>query len=115
MKKFNYFSFILIFCFYFYSDLHPQWIRANAGLDGGIIFSVYANPLTNNIFCGSNGNGVFESTNGDENRMPVNNGISDYGFYPTCFSSFRGFTFMGISYSATYGGGMYRTTNEGVS
>lgn len=92
-----------------------QWIRANAGVDGGVVFTVFANPLTNNIFCGTNGSGVFKSTNGGENWMPINNGISDYGFYPTCFSSIPGFVFMGTSYSSTYGAGMYRSTNEGAS
>jgi photosystem II stability/assembly factor-like uncharacterized protein len=115
MKKFKYFSFILLFFICHYSDSSSQWIRANAGVDGGIIFSVYANPLTNNIFCGSNGSGAFKSTNGGENWIPVNNGISDYGFYPTCFSSIPGFTFMGTSYSSTYGAGIYRTSNEGAS
>ncbi len=108
MKKF-----ILILILFIYSNSFSQWSRANAGVDGGVIFSVYAVPSTNTIYCGSNGSGVFKSTNDGENWLPVNNGITDYGFYPATFTSNASAVFMGANYSNTNGGGMYRTTNSG--
>jgi len=113
MKKFILF-FVLAFCaITFYSNSFAQWARTNAGVNGGIIFTVYAVPTTNTVYCGSNGSGAFKSTNGGDNWFPVNNGISDYGFYPTTFTSTPGGVFMGANYSNTNGGGMYRTTNGG--
>jgi photosystem II stability/assembly factor-like uncharacterized protein len=108
MKKF-----ILILILFIYSNSFSQWSRVNAGVDGGIIFTVYAVPSTNTVYCGSNGNGAFKSTNGGDNWFPVNNGITDYGLYPTTFTSSSGVVYMGASYSSTRGGGMYKTTNGG--
>ena len=110
MKKF-----ILILILFIYSNSFSQWSRANAGVDGGIIFSIYAVPSTNTVYCGSNGSGVFKSTNSGENWSAANAGISDYGFYPTCFTSVGGTVFMGACYSLSYAGGMYRSTNDGAS
>lgn len=110
MKKF-----ILILIVFIYSNSFSQWSRANAGVEGGVIFSVYAVPSTNTVYCGSNGSGVFKSTNGGDNWIPVNSGVSDYGFYPATFTSNTSAVFMGANYSNTNGGGMYRTTNSGNS
>ncbi len=110
MKKF-----IFLLIIFIYSNSFSQWARVNAGVEGGIIFTVYAVPSSNTVFCGSNGNGVFKSTNAGDNWFPVNNGISNYGFYPVTFTSTPGGTvFMGANYSSINGGGMYRTTNGGT-
>ncbi|MBS1493666.1 MAG: T9SS type A sorting domain-containing protein [Bacteroidetes bacterium] len=101
----------LILVLFIYSNSFSQWSRANAGVDGGVIFSIYAMPSSNTLYCGSNGSGVFKSTNAGDNWAPVNIGISEYGFYPTCFASVGSTVFMGASYSASNGGGMYRTTD----
>lgn len=106
---------ILLFIVLIYSNSFSQWSRANAGVDGGVIFSIYAVPSTSTIYCGSNGSGVFKSTNSGDNWSAVNNGIMDYGFYPTCFTSVGSTVFMGANYSVSYAGGMYKTTNEGNS
>lgn len=110
MKKF-----ILLLIIFTYSNSFSQWSRANAGVDGGVIFSIYAVPSTNTVYCGSNGSGVFKSTNAGENWAAANNGITDYGFYPTCFTSAGSTVFMGANYSTSYAGGMYRSTNDGAS
>ena len=113
MKKFILF-FVLVFSLNsIYTNSFSQWSRVNAGVEGGIIFTVYAVPSTNTIYCGSNGQGAFKSTNAGESWFPVNNGISDFGFYPVTFTSTAGAVFMGANYSTTYAGGMYRTTNAG--
>jgi len=113
MKKFTIFFFLIFYSIVFNNNLFSQWARTNAGVEGGIIFSVYAVPSTNTVYCGSNGSGVFKSTNAGENWYPVNNGIADYGLYPTTFAATTGGVFMGANYSSTNGGGMYRTTDEG--
>lgn len=117
-KNFSNFSMkklILLLILLFYSNSFSQWSRANAGVDGGIIFSVYAVPSTNIIYSASNGSGVFKSTNAGDNWFAVNTGIYDYGFYPTTFTSTSAGVFMGASYTTVNGGGMYRTTNAGSS
>lgn len=108
-------NFFVVLALFFYCNSFSQWSRANAGVDGGIVFSVYAVPSTNTIYSGSNGCGVFKSSNGGENWIPVNNGITDYGFYPTCFANIGSTIFMGAQYSNSGPGGMYRTTNDGAS
>jgi ligand-binding sensor domain-containing protein len=85
-----------------FNSLKAQWIQTS-GPTGGIVNCLAASGTK--LFAGTNGNGVYISTNNGTNWTPANSGIENSGVLDLAFS--------GQSLFAGTYDGLFKSTNDG--
>ena len=81
------------------------WIPMYNGMNTGKIVKAYT-TIGNNIFAGTQSNGVYKSTDNGLNWISVNNGLSNQNILS--LTSYNNFLYAGTSL-----GGIYQSTNNG--
>ena len=84
------------------------WQQTN-GPYGGTIQALAVNPATQDIFAGTNGGGVFRSTNNGDSWMAVNTGLTNTFVFALAINA------SGHLFAGTSAGGVFRSTNNGDS
>ena len=85
-----------------------QWQPANNGFSGEDINVITVDTLTNYIYAGTDGGGVYMSTDNGSNWTAVNNGLSGDGLDVNSIAISGSNIFAG-----TWGGGVFLSTNNG--
>src|SRR5262245_14949036 len=101
VKKAFRFLFLLSCIFATTNTLEAQWIQTN-GPDGGFVVSLTVSGP--NLLAGTNGGGVFLSTNHGTSWTAVNNGLTIAVIRPLAVSGPNLF-------AGTFGGGIFLSTN----
>ena len=95
---------LIIFCIAFKVD--GQWVEKNNGLFGGNVNTLVVNGT--NLFAGTDGGGVFLSTNNGSSWTAVNNGLTNLLVLSLAINGTNLF-------AGTDGGGVFLSTNNGSS
>ncbi len=96
------FSIIAVSLFFFCSLTDAQWVQT--GLANNRINSIVVS--NNNLFTGTNGNGIYISTNNGLNWNAVNSGLTN--------TFVRALSVNGTNlFAGTYGGGVFRSIDNG--
>jgi len=90
---------------YFTFRTGSPWIPMYNGLSNGQIVRAFT-TIGNNIFAGTQSNGVYKSTDNGLNWISVNNGLSNQNILS--LTSYNNFLYAGTSL-----GGIYQSTNNG--
>jgi hypothetical protein len=102
----NLFQILAEYGLYRSSDLGNTWSQVNVSVQYARILSIF--PHGDKVFAGTNGNpGIWVSTDNGENWAPAPGGMTYTGI--TAFTAFDSMVFAGT------GGGVYRSTNDGVT
>ncbi len=83
------------------------WQQTN-GPYGGVITALNVDVNNGNIFAGTNGSGIFRSTDNGASWVPVNNGLTKLGVNVLAISA-------GRIFAGTSDGGVFRSTDNGAS
>jgi len=100
MKKF---IFLLVFVI-LSANMYSQWEPCNNGLNGGDIITIVSDG--SNIYTGTNGGGIFKSSDNGQNWSAVNSGLTN--FTVNCITT------SGNKIIAGTDGGIFYSTNKGV-
>ena len=103
---------ILIFLWFAFSiNTNSQWVLVNGGIENRTVYSLAC--VGNNIFAGTNGYGVYLSTNNGSNwvQLYVNNPIPNW---VNAFAIIENTVFAGTMI-LTGPTGLFKTTNNGVN
>ncbi len=99
--------FVLFSLFTTTNPLHAQWIQTN-GPYGGYIISFAVSPApAGNLFAGTDGGGVFISTNNGTSWTAASTGLTNTSVYALAVSGTNLF-------AGTAGGGVFLSTNNGT-
>ena len=90
------FSIIVASLFFFCSSTYAQWLQTN--LTGSRVNTILVS--NNNLFAGTNGNGIYISTNNGLNWSGINVGSAGSTFYTFAFSGSNVF-------AGAWGGGVF--------
>lgn len=103
--------FLVLFTAILTNTAHTQWVQTNGPYEGYVdCFGVSPNGAGGtNIFAGTQGAGVFLSTNKGTNWVGVNSGL------PSPTDVVTSFAVSGVNVFAGTLGGVFRTTNNGTS
>jgi photosystem II stability/assembly factor-like uncharacterized protein len=97
--------FLTLFLFFYAFALHAQWVAKNKNYKGHVN-TLFTNG--NNLYVGTEGGGVFLSTDNGASWNAVNTGLTN--------TNVRCFAMDGNNlYAGTWGGGIFLSTNDGTS
>lgn len=91
---------------------NAQWVRVQGNIPFNVTVRCFASSPNGeggtNLFAGTEGAGVFLSTNDGLSWIEVNAGLTDYRVFSLA-------VFGSNLYAGTYGAGIFRSTNNGIS
>jgi photosystem II stability/assembly factor-like uncharacterized protein len=93
----------------FNTTLYSQFTESNNGIEHGYIFSFALDPVTNYLYAGSYGRGIYVSTDNGNNWSAINNGLSGNELLITSIAIDGN-----NIYAGTEGAGLFLSNNGGA-